>query len=73
MIEQHDVQAPFSRCFRCPNGCIHLTCGNFTVNLSPAEFLVLAEVVTAMRHELREEARNAREESAEVQTNSLTM
>lgn len=73
MIEQHDVRGPFSRCFRCSNGCIHLTCGNFTVNLNPMEFLVLAEAVTAMRHELREEARSAREESAHIPTDSLAM
>jgi hypothetical protein len=73
MYEQHDTQPPFSRCFRCPNGCIHLTCGNFTVNLAPMEFLVLAEAVNAMRHQLREEARSAREESAQAQTNSFTM
>lgn len=73
MYEQHDTQLPFSRCFRCPNGCIHLTCGNFTVNLTPTEFLVLAEAVAAMRHELREEAKSAREESAHVQTNGFTM
>jgi hypothetical protein len=73
MFRQHDTQSPFSRCFRCPNGCIHLTCGNLTVNLSPTEFLVLAEAVNAMRHELREEARSAREQSVQVQTNSFTM
>jgi hypothetical protein len=27
MSEQHSGQHPFSRCFRCQCGCIHLMCG----------------------------------------------
>jgi hypothetical protein len=73
MSEQHDLLQPsFSRCFRCSAGCLHLICGNVTLTLSPTEFLVLAEAIGAMRHQLKEEARSARK-SREVETNSFTM
>jgi len=42
------------------------------VNLSITEFLVLAEAVNAMRHELREEART-RQQSAKVEASSIIM
>ena len=60
MPQPHDLAPSFSRCFRCAAGCIHLTCGNVTLTLTAAEFLVLAETIGAMRHELREEVRSAR-------------
>lgn len=72
MSERHDLQPSFSRCFRCPAGCIHLTCGNVTLTLTPTEFLVLAETIGAMRQQLREEVRSARK-SREVETNFFTM
>lgn len=72
MSERHDLQRSFSRCFRCTEGCIHLTCGNVTLTLTPTEFLVLAETIGAMRHQLREEVRSARK-SREIETNSFTM
>ncbi len=72
MTDQHDLSPAFSRCFRCTAGCIHLTCGNLTLTLTPTEFLVLAETIGAMRHKLREEVRSARE-AREVATTSLTM
>jgi hypothetical protein len=52
---QDPLQTSFSRCFRCTAGCLHLICGNVTLTLTPAEFLVLAEAIGAMRHQLREE------------------
>lgn len=72
MPEPHDLPPAFSRCFRCAAGCIHLICGNVTLSLTPAEFLVLAETIGAMRHELREEVRSARE-ARELATSSFTM
>ena len=59
--EGHDAQPCFSRCMRCSAGCIHLTCGNVTLTLTTTEFLVLAESIGAMRHQLREEVRSSRE------------
>jgi hypothetical protein len=72
MPERHDPAPSFSRCFRCTEGCIHLICGNVTLTLTPTEFLVLAETIGAMRHELREEVRSARK-TREVATSSFTM
>ena len=65
MSDQKVTQAPFTRCVRCQSGCIHLMCGNVTFTLTPVEFLVLAEQISAMRHQLKEESRRAREESAQ--------
>lgn len=73
MSEQHFAQAPFSRCFRCQSGCIHLMCGNVTLTLTPVEFLVLAEEIGAMRQQLREESRSARERLTQVHAGSFTM
>lgn len=72
MSERHDLLLSFTRCFRCAEGCIHLTCGNVTLTLTPTDFLVLAETIGAMRHQLREEVRSARH-SREVEANSFTM
>ena len=73
MSEQHSAETRFSRCFRCRSGCIHLMCGNVTLTLTPVEFLVLAEEIGAMRHQLREESRTAREDSTQHHTGSFTM
>jgi hypothetical protein len=73
MTDQHPTRAPFSRCYRCPSGCIHLMCGNVTLTLTPVEFLVLAEEIRAMRHQLRQESRNAREESMQFHAGPFTM
>ena len=72
MSEPHDQRPCFSRCVRCTEGCIHLTCGIVTLTLTPAEFLVLAETIGAMRHQLREEVRSTRH-SREVETNPFSM
>jgi hypothetical protein len=60
--ETYLKEQSFCRCFRCQAGCIHVVCGNITLTLSPAEFLVLAESLNAMRHKIREETRRARED-----------
>jgi hypothetical protein len=60
MSQQDDLQRTFSRCFRCTAGCLHLICGNVTLTLTAAEFLVLSEAIAAMRHQL-EKKRNPRE------------
>lgn len=72
MSERRDLQPSFSRCFRCTAGCIHLICGNLTLTLTPTEFLVLAETIGAMRHQLRQESQTARE-SRVVQSKSFNM
>src|SRR4030095_17226022 len=43
-------------------------CGNVTLTLTPVEFLVLAEEIGAMRHQLKEEGRRGREESMQHET-----
>ncbi len=72
MSERHNLQPSFSHCFRCTAGCIHLTCGNVTLTMTPTEFLVVAETIGAMRHQLREEVRVARQ-SREVEPTSFNM
>jgi hypothetical protein len=69
-MTEHSRPVPFSRCFRCQSGCIHLACGNVTLTLTPVEFLLLAEEILGMRHQLKEESRSAREESAKVHAGS---
>jgi len=73
MSEQHSAQVPFSRCFRCQSGCIHLMCGNVSLTLTPVEFLILAEEIRAMRHQLREESRTARKDPPQHDIGAFTM
>lgn len=44
-----------SDCYRCPNGCVHIVCGNTTITLAPSDFLILADAIDTMREALREE------------------
>jgi GH24 family phage-related lysozyme (muramidase) len=44
-----------SDCYRCPNGCVHIVCGNTTLTLAPRDFLVLADAIDSLRDTLREE------------------
>ena len=52
-MSSDQAEAPSYHCFRCVNGCIHVVCGNVSLELPPADFLVLAEAIDSMHRELR--------------------
>jgi hypothetical protein len=73
MSERHYAPTPHSRCFRCEAGCIHLVCGNAMLTLTHIEFLILAEAISAMRHQLKEGTRQAADATARTDADSFTM
>jgi hypothetical protein len=55
MSESRPAAAPYCRCFRCSEGCIHLSVGNTTLTLTPCQFLMLVEVVNALYQQMQQE------------------
>ena len=73
MSERHHAAAPHSRCFRCQDGCIHLVCGNTMMTLTHVEFLILAESISALRRQLKEENKRALEATPHTRADSFMM
>ena len=73
MMDGHTHQAPHSQCFRCPNGCVHVVCGNTSLTLTPIEFLVLAEAINALRQQLRSESKSKKQQAGGTNDVALIM
>lgn len=54
------------RCFRCHNGCIHIVCGNTTINLNESQFLALFDAITEMQLQIQSEEAAMQADSSQV-------
>ncbi len=72
MVESTPATMPYARCFRCSEGCIHLSVGNVTLTLMPCQFLMLVEVVNALHRQMQQEDETTAAE-AQAEATSLIM
>lgn len=64
MDGQQQPHASQVYCYRCTNGCIHLTYYNVSLVLQESDFFLLTEAMNALSKELTEDARAAIERTA---------